>query len=212
VKDPILNYCIKRLREKYKCHTVILYGSRARGDWTESSDYDVMGFSKSIKDYVREAKKYRGKYLDMVAYGDKIQKDELKHMRHISGGTILLQKGKFGTNFLKAVDRCINKGPEKLPKSEIQVKKVWPLKMLGRSQIKDAEGRYRRYWLIISILEDFFLIRNKWFNGSKKALRYLQQKDPQTYKLYLRALKNPWDNKNLVKLIKRTSGRMSTGH
>ena len=36
------------LKEKHHCHTVILYGSRARGDYTDTSDYDIAGFCKFI--------------------------------------------------------------------------------------------------------------------------------------------------------------------
>ena len=40
--DPHLNEIIHFLKTKYKCHTAILYGSRARGEPARVSDYDVV--------------------------------------------------------------------------------------------------------------------------------------------------------------------------
>lgn len=45
--DPFLNQAVSELVKKEKCHTVLLYGSRARADATETSDYDLMGVRKT---------------------------------------------------------------------------------------------------------------------------------------------------------------------
>lgn len=37
--DPVLQAIVEELISLYQCHTIILYGSRARGDFTASSDY-----------------------------------------------------------------------------------------------------------------------------------------------------------------------------
>lgn len=42
--NPFLISITKRFKEGHGCHTVILYGSRARGDFNDSSDWDVIGF------------------------------------------------------------------------------------------------------------------------------------------------------------------------
>lgn len=41
-KDEILSKAVEKLREKYRLHAVILFGSRARGDHKPWSDYDLL--------------------------------------------------------------------------------------------------------------------------------------------------------------------------
>ncbi|HHT0594103.1 TPA: nucleotidyltransferase family protein [Legionella anisa] len=45
--DPILKAIVEELMSLYHCHTIILCGSRARGDFTASSDNDVAGIMKT---------------------------------------------------------------------------------------------------------------------------------------------------------------------
>ncbi|MFH0925813.1 MAG: nucleotidyltransferase domain-containing protein [bacterium] len=60
-KDNVLNYFVYRIREQLGDHLkqIILFGSRARGDEVESSDYDclvvVHDVSSTIKDIIDEA-------------------------------------------------------------------------------------------------------------------------------------------------------------
>jgi predicted nucleotidyltransferase len=51
-------------------HTVILYGSRARGQTTPTSDYDVIGVRKDEKK-TRIAKKQDSKFWDVFVYAEK---------------------------------------------------------------------------------------------------------------------------------------------
>ena len=43
LKDPIIKSIVEELKKIYKCHTIILYGSHAKGYATPTSDYDVAG-------------------------------------------------------------------------------------------------------------------------------------------------------------------------
>lgn len=45
--DPVLRAIVEKLISPYQCHTIILYGSRARGDFTENCDYDVAVITKN---------------------------------------------------------------------------------------------------------------------------------------------------------------------
>ena len=44
IADETIDCAMKHLRDDEDCHTVILYGSRARGDAGPDSDYDLIGF------------------------------------------------------------------------------------------------------------------------------------------------------------------------
>jgi uncharacterized protein len=46
-KDLVLKMIVNELITQKNCHTIILYGSRARGAYTSTSDYDVAGISKN---------------------------------------------------------------------------------------------------------------------------------------------------------------------
>ena len=55
--DPVLRQFRHKLAEMYGDRLVkaVLHGSRARGDWTGESDYDVAVFLKDLPDWWREA-------------------------------------------------------------------------------------------------------------------------------------------------------------
>jgi uncharacterized protein len=40
---PLLSEIISDINSRYQPHTLILYGSLARGDSSETSDYDIIG-------------------------------------------------------------------------------------------------------------------------------------------------------------------------
>lgn len=69
-ESSYLQKVIDLLTKKYKCHTVILYGSRARGDATSASDYDIMGVRKSGKK-LRLAKMFNESFLDVFIFSEK---------------------------------------------------------------------------------------------------------------------------------------------
>jgi len=51
----MLSKIVKRLRERFRVHAVILFGSRARGDFKPWSDYDILVIAD-----------FREKYLDRI--------------------------------------------------------------------------------------------------------------------------------------------------
>jgi hypothetical protein len=48
-EDRRLNAFIEKLRERFNPEKIILFGSRARGDYLEESDYDIMIISKAFE-------------------------------------------------------------------------------------------------------------------------------------------------------------------
>jgi uncharacterized protein len=54
---------VQYIQEKYRCHTIILYGSRARGESTNTSDYDIIAIREQ-GEFERDCRFFDGFYLD----------------------------------------------------------------------------------------------------------------------------------------------------
>jgi predicted nucleotidyltransferase len=67
IADPFLTQFLDVLREEHGCHTVILYGSRARGDAGPESDYDLLGV-RERGESVRDTRVVDGAFLDAFVH------------------------------------------------------------------------------------------------------------------------------------------------
>jgi hypothetical protein len=52
----------------------------------------------------------------------------------------------------------------------------------------DAEGNYRRAWLLTALLEDWFQLRGLWYLGPKNALAHLRIHEPGLHDAFETAL------------------------
>ena len=113
MKDQIIEIIVKELNEKFNCHTIILYGSRARGDFNENSDYDVAGFSSDVSSKINYAKEIDEKYFDAFIFPDtKLRENvalESSKYLHLKGGLILHEQNSFGVKLLLCVDELIQR-------------------------------------------------------------------------------------------------------
>ena len=180
------------LIEEHGCHTVILYGSYARGDAGPESDYDLAGIRAS-GEAIRDARLWHGAYLDLFIYPESKITAADETMIHMREGKVLIEKDAIGTNFLKQLQEVFKSGPKQLPPDEIQARKLWARKMLVRAKSDDIEGKYRKIWLVTALLEDYFRIRGLWYLGAKESLRWLRGNDPETYSCFEVALRNTDD-------------------
>lgn len=189
---------------KHKCHTVILYGSRARGDATSASDYDLMGVRKAGKK-LRIAKMFNDSYLDVFIFTEKDLKVVDENFIYMKGAKVIFQKNQFGTLFIKKLNSALKKKYKPLPNDEIEARRVWLHKMLERTKLGDIEGLYRRSWLQEALLADYFNIRKLRYWGSKESFKWLMQNDKKTYQLFNKSLERPTDFKALKKLVEQVS-------
>lgn len=184
-----LRRLVRHLTKRHRFHTLILYGSHARGDATAASDYDLLAIRKNGTRVVRDARKWRGSYIDLFIYPEsKLKPSALLQVR---GGRVLIQRNDFGDLFLAKVEKLYARGPKPLPPDEAEALTVWARKMLGRIRGGDIEADFRRVWLLTMALEDYFLLRTRWYEGPKMALQWLRENDPATFGLFERALKQP---------------------
>ncbi|EEA00183.1 conserved hypothetical protein [Burkholderia sp. H160] len=173
------------LQSTYQCHTAILYGSRARGDYDATSDVDVIAF-RHTGGQLRIAAPWNGMFLDPFVHAtdDEAEPGWIR----IHGGQVLFQQGTFGDELLARVRTQYDAGPATISMTEIAFRKAWSEKMLRRAGKGDAEGDYRRHWLLFSLLEDYFAVRGLWYLGPKQALRALADMDRVHSEVFRRAL------------------------
>lgn len=202
--DPFLQKWVRELIGKYKCHTVFLYGSHARGDATAKSDYDLMGVCAAGRKR-RFANKVDGTYLDVFIYPQSWLKKVGEEHLYMKEAVVLVQRKNFGTRFLKQLKKAVKKPAPKLSADEFQIRRVWAHKMLERIAVGDIEAHYRRSWLHEALLSDYFALRKKRYWGSKESFSWLKKNDLITYKLFERVLKKPADLKELKKLVERVT-------
>ena len=68
------------------------------------------------------------------------------------------------------------------------------------------ETNYRRMFLLVRALEDYFLLRNAWFRGEKEAFAWLLQHDNSTYQLFERAAAPTASDVSFADLVRTVYG------
>jgi hypothetical protein len=186
----------------HRAHTVLLYGSHAHDTANEYSDVDLAAFG-DVATVFRDARQVDGLYLDAFVYPESaLQLPAEEHLK-LRGSKILVQRGSAATDFLVRLEGLYARGPEKLSPDEAAARKTWARKMVERASRSDPEGDYRRHWVLTALLEDYFRLRGKWFEGPKAALRWLEQFDEGTFEAFRHALAPDADLEAISRLVPR---------
>lgn len=175
------------MRDTHRCHTVILYGSHARGAATPKSDWDVLGV-RSDGPQMRDARRWRGTFLDAFIYPESalVQPDE--QLFRLMDSVVLTERDGYGTKLIAKIKELYAAGPRPLPDDERQARLVWMEKNLERLRVGDVEGNYRRHCLLTALLQDFYVLRGRWYRGPKESFRDLRQNDEELYAQFTEAM------------------------
>ena len=183
-----LHSLVEALREAHGAHTALLYGSLADGSAGPESDIDLALFAP-IAQVRRDARWHRGQALDVFVHPETALAQPTTEQLYLRGAQVLAQRGDEATRFLAQLEALHAKGPQPLAPDEAQALRVWVAKMLQRLRRGDAEGDYRRHWLLMMALEDYFALRTLWYPGPKKALAWMAREAPDHHALCAAALR-----------------------
>jgi len=185
--DNKIDFITRELQTKHACHTIILYGSWARGDATEASDYDLLGI-RETGEIFRDARLRNGVYLDIFIYPEAKLAEPDDQMLYLRRGKILCQKANVASLFLSRLEEIYRAGPKKLRTDEIQALCTWHQKALARIKRGGIQGNLRRAELFPAILEHFFTTRAEWYEGPKAGFQWLKENCPDIYSAFEMAL------------------------
>lgn len=185
--DDLLDALTRELVNEHGAHTVLLYGSHADASAGPGSDYDLAAFAR-VPAARRVTRFVEGAYVDAFVHPDTVLSAPGAEHLALRSSTMLCGDRAQVDRFVAALDAVHARGPEPLGPGEASARRLWAHKMLERLQRGDPEGNYRRAWLLAALLEDWFVLRGRWFEGPKKALRWLEQNDAPLHAAFCRAL------------------------
>ena len=140
----------------YGAQTIILYGSRARGDFNTQSDIDIIAFRDEGESFrIARWDEQLKCYLDIFV--ETFSKFNESHLK-LANGLVLLDKDGFGQKLIQRINLAVL-CPNILPRNELNTRSVWYNKMIERAKIQDIEGLYRHQWALNTLIEDYFVFR-----------------------------------------------------
>ena len=184
VAERIISY----LTEKYQPDAIITYGSFSDGSANENSDFDALVIANHEK--AHDSSVIDGVILDVFIFPTDTFQSEYDPGKFIQirDGKIVLDKNGVADRLQKRVLSYIEHKPQKSP-DEIRQEIGWCEKMALRTLRDDAEGYYRRHWLLCDSLEIYCDVKGLRYYGPKKALRLMEKTDEEAFRIYCKALK-----------------------
>ncbi|MBO2515715.1 MAG: hypothetical protein CW338_00365 [Clostridiales bacterium] len=178
---------IDYLKETYHPRSILLYGSFADGLNDDFSDFDCMVIADK-KDRKHDDSVIGGVQLDCFIFTpEETEKEEdIEAFLTAYDANIVLDDDT-GAALKQRVKEYVT-SHSKTDNEEKQFITSWIRKTMKRAEKNDDEGSYRAVSFLWESLTDYFLLRDMFYFGSKKSIRYLKENDPEGYELYHKAI------------------------
>lgn len=193
--EDFARFATAHLRDRYGCHAVLLYGSRARGDATVDSDWDLVGLRDDPAE-VWDARCVDGRSLDAFVYGTASFATLEASSLRLRGARLLLDTQGAGAALLGRLEAFYAAGPPAVDADTRRSLAEWYRKTLLRASRDDLEARLRRLKLLDDALETWHRLRGLWFGGTRSGAREMSLRDPAAYAALCAALAPdaPWSS------------------
>lgn len=197
-EDALIDF----LEEKYGCHTLILYGSRALGTNKPDSDWDVLALNRGYeREYLHEQVEGVGEvnayifpeedaiYKPQAPSGIYVPRDYLVRLRH---GKVLMEYLDLGTKIVQMAKNTYEAGPAAMPEKLVgQIRYQWLHYWVGlirQEAVAPEMARFVRHRMVNQCAESYFRLRQQWVPSEKDILPRIQQENPAVYQAIVQAM------------------------
>lgn len=192
MKEKVLDYLINT----YNPSGIMLYGSYADGLNDSTSDFDCMIFvdekTKKHDDTV-----VNGITLDCRIYTvDEAKEPDPDEFLTAYDAEIVMDEDNLAKNLKETVKQYVLDNTQTDNEEKVFVSS-WIEKSCNRILKNDDDSNFRIFELMDESLEDYYLLRDMFYFGSKKAIKYLKENDYTGYRLFHRAVTSR-DNESIV--------------
>lgn len=192
--DALLQDVGAWLKKKFKVQSLILFGSRARGNFDDASDVDLLGI-RAAGGNKRFSWDFNGVLLDVQIIGRKeaLKSDLHPELMRISDAQIIFDKTGQAKKFLRRLD-LHRKKLASLHDLDKHSRRLNLLKNLGRISRNDDASLVQRARVIADLLEDYRALSDRAPGSAIGAdMELMRQRDPEFYAIYrdlLQTIKN----------------------
>lgn len=180
---------IEYLKKTYQPRSILLYGSFSNGTNDEYSDFDCMVITDR-KERKHDDSVIGGVQLDCFIFTPEETENETDLEAFLTAYDAVIALDDGTGEKLKQRVREYVVAHSVIDDEEKQFIAAWIRKTMKRAEKKDDEGSYRAIAFLWESLADYFLLRDLYYFGSKKAIRYLKENDPAGYELFHHAVTN----------------------
>lgn len=178
---------IDYLKERYNPLAIVTYGSFSCGMNDAYSDFDCM-IIVDQKDSSHDDAVIDGVQLDCFVFTkEDVLGGDSDTFLTVYDGNIVLDTDEIAANLKNRVRNYVAEHTV-IPDDEKEFIISWIQKTMHRVEKNDDEGNYRALAFLWESITDYFLLRDLFYFGSKKAVAYLKENDAEGYRLYHHAI------------------------
>ncbi len=182
--EPFLQY----LKARYPVTGILVYGSFADGANDPESDFDAIVLTDGGAE-THDGTVVNGTPLDVFLCPEERLCGDFDCEAYLPAAwaTVVYDQNGAAERLRKTVSDYAAAIPPKTDEEKRRLRE-WCGKTLRRAGRGDAEGNFRRAWLLTDSLEIWCELNDIPYRGVKKALHTLAETDPEASRLYTRAL------------------------